>query len=1071
MNTSSSSRLPRIRLRQIHRSLPAAVLGLAVATGAAGQIDLSLFADMTARSIGPAGMSGRVAAIDAVAADPRVIWVGAATGGVWKSTNGGLRFEPMFDAQPVSSIGAVAIDQRNPDIVWVGTGEANPRNSMGVGRGVYRTLDGGATWSMLGLDRSQRISRILLDPDAAGTAWVAALGAAWSDSDERGVFRTRDGGLTWHKVLHVDERTGAADLVMDPANPNHLIAAMWDYRRTPWSFRSGGPGSGLYVTHDAGDSWSRLGPQDGLPDGDLGRIGLAFAPGSPDVVYALVEAARSELLRSDDGGTTWRTVSREPDINPRPFYYADIEVDPVNENRLYRIAGNLDVSEDGGRTFRTVVPSSKIHGDVQALWLDPADGQLVIQGNDGGVGISPDRGATWRFVNNLPLAQYYHIAVDDDTPFNIYGGLQDNGSWVGPASVWHSGGIRNYDFQRVGGGDGFALIPDPADNRWVFGLSQGGSLYQLDRETGTRRSIQPVDPAGGELRFSWNAALTADPHEPRTIYLGSQYVHRSTDGGDSWSIISPDLTTNDPTRQRQAESGGLTLDVTGAEKHTTILTIAPSPLRPGTIWVGTDDGNVQLTQDAGGTWVNVIGNIDGIPPGTWVPHIEPSKHDVGTAFVVFDNHRRGDWTPYIRKTADSGRTWQAVGTVGLDGFVHTIEQDPVEPDLLFAGTEFGLFVSFDGGAEWQRWMHGVPAVPVRALAVHPRDHDLVVATHGRAAFVLDDIRPLRAIASDATISERPLHVFESPVAWQHDVLEPMGYRSTGDAMFFGSNRPYGALISIWLGSRRAPVEARDEPAGGNGTVADAPAAAALVQPARIEIVDGGGTVVRVIETDLEPGLNRAVWDLTGTGFREPGQQESPEGGGPEVVPGEYTVRVGVDGAEASGHVRVALDPRLRISVQDRQTNRDELLRLGSLRETAADAVDLIRVTRDAIGLVPDRIRERRDGVARAIRDTARALGEALDTLDARFNGPADVQGIADESHAVLSLLRGAYSAVGSSFHAPGENLRLRAGHAESALSTAIAQLNEFMATRYESFRRLARSAEVELLPPPRRIGG
>jgi len=1021
---------------------------LAVPSLGSGQVDLDRFAAMRARSIGPAGMSGRVAAIDAVAKDPRVIWVGSATGGVWKSTNGGLTFAPVFDDAATSSIGAVAIDQRNPDDVWVGTGESNVRNSMGVGRGVYRTRDGGRTWKPLGLESSERISRIIRDPDDGEVAWVAALGRAWSDGEERGVFRTRNGGATWEKVLYVDERTGAADLVMDPSNPDRLIAAMWEYRRWPWTFSSGGPGSGLYITHDGGDTWNRLTDADGLPSGELGRIGLAYAPGRPDVVYALVEATRSELFRSDDGGLSWRTVSRDRGINPRPFYYADIEVDPANENRLYRIAGSLDVSEDGGHTFRTVVSSGKIHGDVHALWLDPADGELLIQGNDGGIGISPDRGASWRFVSNLPLGQYYHIAVDADTPFNIYGGMQDNGSWVGPSRVWHSGGIRNYDYQRVGGGDGFAVIPDPADRDAVYGLSQGGSLFHLDRETGERRSLQPVHPDGQPLRFSWNAALAADPFDPGTIYLGSQSVHRTTDGGRSWTIISPDLTTNDPSKQRQSESGGLTLDVTAAENHTTIVTIAPSPVRRGVIWVGTDDGNIQLTVDGGATWTEVTGNIEGIPAGTSVPHIEPSRFDASTAFAVFDNHERGDWTPYIRRTTDSGRTWRAVGTSGLDGFVHVIEQDPIERRLLFAGTEFGLFVSLDGGEHWRKWTHGLPTVPVRALVVHPRDHDLVIATHGRSAWILDDIRPLRALAANPAIAGERLHAFDAPTAWQHEILEPLGYRSTGDAMFFGENRPYGALISFWSDTAKS--------AGSNAT---------------IEIADADSSVVRVIRMQAAPGLNRVAWDLSERGFRRPGQDDRPGGGGPEVVPGDYSVRITIDGETATGRVHVVLDPRLGITRQDRIANHDALEHLGEMQELAADALDAITAIRDALTAVPSRLHDRSDGVAMAIRDTAVALDSALIAFEERFNGPSGVQGIPGDAGTVFSALGGARSAIGSSFEAPRPSALLRSRQTETLLDGVIANINRFLMTRYQSFRRLARSAEVELLPMPQRIGG
>jgi photosystem II stability/assembly factor-like uncharacterized protein len=594
------------------------------------------FRAMAGRGIGPAGMSGRVASVAVVHSDPTTIYVGAATGGVWRSRDGGVSWVPIFDDQPVLSIGAVAVSQSNPDIVWVGTGEGNPRNSMGVGYGVFKSVDGGETWIHVGLESSERIHRIRLHPTDPDVAYVAAMGPAWSDGGERGVYRTRDGGVPWERVLSENERTGAAELVMDPSKPDKLFAALWEYRRWPWFFESGGPGSGVHVTYDGGATWTRLTADDGLPDGNLGRTGLAIAAGAPNVVYALVEAERSELLRSDDGGRTFETVSDQPGIARRPFYYADIRVDPQNENRLYSLATRIEVSEDQGRTFRTLVESAIIHGDVQELWIHPDDGRFMIIGNDGGIGITRNRGETWRFVENLPLAQFYHVTVDDRIPFNVYGGLQDNGSWYGPSTVWETRGIANAHWRRVGGGDGFTVLSDPADPRYGYSMSQEGNLARFDRATGERRSIQPIHPGGERLRFNWNAALSTDPHDPSVLYLASQYIHRTRDGGASWDIISPDLTTDDPEKQRQDQSGGLTLDATGAENHTTIITVRPSSHELGLIWAGTDDGNIQLTRDGGSTWTNVGPNVPNVPAATWVPHIEPSTHD-----PVRPRHSRG----------------------------------------------------------------------------------------------------------------------------------------------------------------------------------------------------------------------------------------------------------------------------------------------------------------------------------------------------------------------------------------------------------------------------------------------
>jgi len=845
------------------RFLVPLVLSLALSPALPGsgaaQDSADLFAAMRGRSIGPAGMSGRVAAVDVDPSDRSRIFVGAATGGVWRSLDGGITWDPVFDDQPVLGIGAVAVSPANPDLIWVGTGEGNPRNSAGVGYGIFKSIDGGESWTHLGLEASERIHRVVPHPTDPDVAYVAALGPAWSDGDERGVFRTSDGGESWERVLHVDGRTGAADLVMDPENPDKLFASMWEFRRWPWFFESGGEGSGLFVTHDGGETWAELGPEEGLPDGPLGRIGLAIARSSPEVVYALVEAERSVLLRSEDGGRSFRTMSDVEGINPRPFYYADLRVDPENENRVYRLAGSVDVSQDMGRRWSTVVPSRIVHGDVHELWIDPDDPASMIIGNDGGIAFTHDRGEAWRFVENLPVGQFYKISVDMEVPFNVYGGLQDNGSWYGPMTVWEDRGVMNAHWRRVGGGDGFEAMVDFTDPRYGYSQSQQGSLMRFDKRTGERRRIRPAPPEGDTLRFNWNAPLALDPHDSTTIYLGSQYVHRSRDGGRSWEIISPDLTTDDPGKQRQDVSGGLTLDATGAENHTTILSVAPSPLERGVIWVSTDDGNVQLTRDDGETWTNVGEAIEGVPDSTYAPWVEPSVHEPGTAYVVFDDHRRGNWATYLFRTADYGDEWERVPTDGVFGFAHVLEEDPRTPELLFLGTEFGLHVSLDRGRSWIHWTHGIPPAPVRDAVVHPRDRDLVLGTHGRAVQIVDDVRPLEELAADPSIRERPVHLFSPPPARQHRVAERIGYRSTGHAMFFGEMRPYGAILSYWVGGSDS----------GGATI-------------EIREADDPEEVVRTLRGPAEPGVNRVVWDLRmdvpwadgDGGFFSPGAPES-----------------------------------------------------------------------------------------------------------------------------------------------------------------------------------------------------
>jgi photosystem II stability/assembly factor-like uncharacterized protein len=1072
------------------------------------RIDPDLLAGLKARAIGPAAMSGRVTDIQGVESNPDVLYVGAAAGGVWKSVNGGLTWKPIFDDQPVASVGAIAVFQANPDVVWVGTGEANMRNSVSVGNGVYRSLDGGRTWQHLGLATTEHIRRIVLDPRDPEVAYVAAMGRLWGENPERGIFKTTDGGRSWKKVLYVDEKTGGGDLAIDPANPNKLYAALWQVRRWPWALQSGGPGSGLYVTYDGGLTWKRYTEEDGLPKGDLGRIGLAVSRSRPEVVYAIVEADKSAVLRSDDGGRSWKKASEDPEVVERPFYYAEIRVDPVWPNRLYDLTSRLRVSSDSGKTYDTVARRD-IHGDYHAMWIDPRDPSHLLAGNDGGVGVSHDRGETWDFVADLPIGQYYHVAVDDDLPYHIYGGLQDNGSWRGPNTLWERGGPRNSDWQTVAGGDGFDTRPDPRDSMQGYAMSQSGNLVRWNLKSGERRDIRPPDPKGGpRLRFNWNSGFGQDPFDPGTIYYGSQFLHRSTDRGNSWETISPDLTTNNPDWQKQDTSGGLTVDVSGAENYTTILAIAPSPVTRGVIWVGTDDGRVQVTRDGGKTWTSVEGNVPGVPKNTWIPWIKASTYDAGTAFVVFDNHRRSDWAPYVYRTDDYGKSWKSLATGDLRGYALTLEEDPVDRDLLFLGTELGLFVSTDGGARWMPFRHGLPTTSVMALAIQKRESDLVVATHGRSLYVIDDIGALRH-AKAASFSE-PLHLFPISDAQEHYVATT-GNRG-GAGQFQGENEPYGAIVtySLHLPGLPFPDEAKerqrkaDERARAAAGTPQAPptattqegedlprAGAAGVQPAAGEerageegpgrgsqepkvdliITDAQGKEVRRMKGPARLGVNRAVWDFGSQVYKQPrDRRPNPfrsEESGPQVGPGTYTVTVRFRGHEAKGTVKVLPDPTAQGLAANAWSERwNALERARKLHAETTAAVERVVGARRDVDIVLAKVRQA--GTDGKPREADRPLVQAGEKLKRDLTAaekklwiPPGTKGL-NRDNDLLSRLERVDEALSSAWDSPTPAQRALLENTEAWAGNILREVDQLFVGEVAQFRSQVEKAGIGL---------
>ncbi|HLF64295.1 MAG TPA: hypothetical protein VI603_11110, partial [Saprospiraceae bacterium] len=920
------------------------------------------------RNIGPAGMSGRVTAIDVNLSAQEHILVGAASGGVWESTDGGITWDPIFDEAPTQAIGAIKFNQRNPLEIWVGTGEGNPRNSQNSGRGMYKSMDGGKTWKHLGLENTRAIHRIIIDPHDPSIVYVGAMGSAWGPSSDRGVFKTTNGGKTWNNILYINDRTGVADMVIDPANHQKLIVAMWEYGRTPWHFYSGGKGSGIHITFDGGESWKQLTEKDGLPKGDLGRTGLAIAQNKPNIVYALVEAKENGLYKSVDGGLHWSLVSSK-NIGNRPFYYNELYVDPSNENRIWNLYSYVSKSEDGGKTFETILDYGKgVHPDHHAFWISPTDPKYIIDGNDGGVNISRDGGRNWRFITNLPVGQFYHVNVDNDYPYNLYGGLQDNGTWVGPAYVLKAGGIRNADWREVLFGDGFDAMPYRADNRYGWGMSQGGYLSFYDYETGFSEFQKPVHPEHLLLRFNWNAAIAQNPFHDCGIYYGSQFVHKSMDCGRSWDIISPDLTTNDTTKQKQAKSGGLTADVTAAENHTTIIAIAPSPVDENVIWAGTDDGNLQLTRDGGKSWTLLNVRMPGLPKNGWIQQIEVSVKNAGEAFVVVNNYRQNDWSPYLYQTADYGQTFRRIVNTGdIESFACSVVQDPIESKLMFLGAEDGLYLSLNGGQTWQKWYQkGFPSVQVMDMKIHPAEHDLILGTFGRAFWILDDIRPLREIAkTDGRVLKKDFAAFAAPDAILAEFRSVDGIRFTADAEYQGNNRGRGARFTVWSKPKdkeerkHTAVDTIASPSKEKRRSNSAAPIPVTLTPAdtsktdkkddaekkedklKVVVLGMHGDTVRQFSRKLDKGFNRLSWDMRRTGVRGPSRQEprddADEPAGRQVLPGTYKLILRYGNAKDSTMITVRRDPRLKMT-DEMLAERDlALSEFESIVKSAADA--------------------------------------------------------------------------------------------------------------------------------------
>ncbi len=1030
------------------------------------------------RNIGPGAMSGRITALACDPTNPSVIYAGAASGGVWRSRSGGMQWEPIFDSAPNQSIGAIAIHPGNPDLIWVGTGEGNPRNSQNFGTGIFKSIDGGRTWQHMGLEKTRAIHRVVLHRDNPDVVWAAALGSPYGSTEERGVYKSTDGGRTWRRVLFVNGLTGCAELVVDPSNPDKLFAAMWEYQRWPWFFKSGGPGSGLYVSYDGGETWEKRTDRDGLPKGEWGRIGIAIARSKPNVVYALVEAEENALYRSDDGGRTWRKTTSE-NVGGRPFYYAEIYVDPKNENRIYSLHTFINKSEDGGKTFETWI-GWKIHLDHHAFWIHPDNPDYIINGNDGGLNITYDGGRTWRYAENIPVGQFYHINVDNDVPYHIYGGLQDNGSWVGPSAVWRSGGIRNSDWQEVLFGDGFDVMPRRDDNRYLFAMSQGGELHYVDRKTGFTRYIKPLHPEGIPLRFNWNAALAQDPFRDGGIFYGSQFVHYSPDYGLTWQVISPDLTTDDTTKQNQRQSGGLTPDVTSAENHCTILAIAPSPVEQGVIWVGTDDGNLQLTRDGGRTWQNLTDRLPDCPKNAWIPHIEVSARHAGEAFVVVNNYRQNDWRPYLYHTTDYGKKWKRlVDEKTVDAFCLSVVQDLEVPELLFLGTDQGLYFSLDYGKHWNPWPRptadkpgGLPAMPVQDMKIHPREGDLVLGTFGRGVWVLDNLAPLREMAR-VQRAEKPLRVMKPQTAYLAVWRSYDGPRFSADA-FYEAPTPFSnARIPVWvspsLASKADPKEKGEEKKRDNAARPQGRSSAndRKREKVTVFVLSAQGDTLRRWKAEVDTGFNWINWNLDTRGVdfpsnREPDADRLEPGGGPAVLPGIYRVIVCLRDYADSTLLAVEADPRLDITAEQQRTKAEAVRRFYPTVERATQAYERLKKAEKDIQTVESALANTPDSLKKEVLERGKTLRDSIAVLKDLFFAQKEGKGIQRNPEVLNSHLSRAISYLNAAPGEPNATAQVAVRHADRAVEEAVARVEALLGEPWRQYRQMVEQVPISL---------
>jgi photosystem II stability/assembly factor-like uncharacterized protein len=974
------------------------------------------FGDLKARHIGPALMSGRVSDVEIHPKNSNIVLIGSAGGGVWKSLDGGVRFNSIFDNY-CQSIGAVAIDPNDPDnTYWVGTGETWTRNSVSAGDGIYKTNDGGKNWTKLGLEKTDRIASIQINPKNSNIIYVAALGALWGDSDERGVYKTEDGGKTWNKVLFVNSTTGCSELVMDPSNPEVLYAAFWEFRRTAYSFSSGGLNSALYKSTDGGKTWNKL--QNGFPKGKLGRIAVSVAPSNSSIVYAVLEAEKKEekgLYRSDDGGNTWKFLNGDFGLTVRPFYFSKITIDPKNPDIIVKAGLSGSISRDGGKTFKNL---GSMHSDIHDVVFDPFNSDKLFSATDGGLYRSLDGGSSFEMIENLPLSQFYHVSIDNREPYYVYGGLQDNNSWFGPSAS--PGGVEARDWELVGQGDGFRVYPHPTEPTVVYSEMQGAeNIWRFDVKKQEIKNVKPYAVEGDpKLRFNWNAPITTSPHQANRLFVGSQFVHVSEDSGDTWKKISPDLTTNDATKQNQEASGGLSADNSGAENHCTIFTIAESPLSDQVIWVGTDDGNVQLTQDGGKTWSNLSKNFPGLPTNTWCYHIEASVHGKEIAYAVFDGHTKNDYKPYVYKTSDFGKTWSSISTSEITSFVRNIQEDYVNKDLLFLGAENGLYITLDGGKTWSPFTNNFPKVAVHYLELHPKKNALVAGTHGRGVIILDDISFLRNI--NKSLLDKNLTFFETK---PFTISEKGNFGGTAlSNQFVGDNPTSNAQISYFLPKRHT---------FGKMTA---------------EVVDLQGNLISKLEAGKLKGINTIEWGFNGLAPKTANGKGFNFAGPPTVIAGKYKVKITKGNEVFEKEIEVQYDPKSSFTLAERTEQQKVTKELFDMIQDLAYLVYQIDQWDEKV--------EEFQKKNSAPNKTVQKLGQELDDLRKKCVVTTGDNYVGAAEPELKEKLNDIYSTISSYYGAPSSSQKESIASLKKQLITAKSDFEKMKTGNIKAFEKI-----------------